>query len=121
MRMWMVDPRILCQKHLCGEHLEMHMYLGALRCSHTLTGFLKNNLFEPKKLFERHNELAKEMLNRGYKHKSDMCEQEVLTCLDNLCEIEKNIIINKEKSLIDLLGRCPKCEERLMMIKGEKI
>lgn len=30
MRMWMVDPKIMCRKHLLGEHLELHMLAGCI-------------------------------------------------------------------------------------------
>ena len=26
MRMWMVNPRIMCRQHLLGEHVEIHMF-----------------------------------------------------------------------------------------------
>ena len=31
MRMWMVDPQIMCRQHLLGEHTEMHMFVGTLK------------------------------------------------------------------------------------------
>ena len=31
MRQWMVDPRLLCRKHLLGEHVENHMFIGTLK------------------------------------------------------------------------------------------
>ena len=40
----MVDPKFLCQKHLCGEHLECHMFLGTLKKNKKVDGYLKNNL-----------------------------------------------------------------------------
>ena len=30
MRMWMIDPKLLCRKHLLGEHLEIHMFVGTI-------------------------------------------------------------------------------------------
>ena len=72
MRMWLCDPKILCQKHLCGEHLETHMFLGSLKKGKKVDGFLSNNLFEPMALYWRHKQLSLEMVDRGYKHKSEM-------------------------------------------------
>ena len=66
MRMWLVDPKILCQKHLCGEHVEMHMFLGTLKKGKKIDGFLKNNLFEPRVLHKRHEELKEEMIKLIY-------------------------------------------------------
>jgi hypothetical protein len=37
--MWMVDPRLVCSKHLLGEHVELHMFVGCLlkrKRSHTV-------------------------------------------------------------------------------------
>ena len=30
MRMWMIDPTMLCTKHLLGEHVELHMFVGTI-------------------------------------------------------------------------------------------
>lgn len=31
MRMWMIDPKLLCRKHLLGEHNEIHKHLPSFR------------------------------------------------------------------------------------------
>jgi hypothetical protein len=111
--MWMCDPEILCQKHLCGEHVEMHMFAGALKKRKKVSGYIKNNCFEPRSLFMRHDELSKEMIKRGYNHKSCMREEET----QNVCDLpteEQYWEIDRKKSLMDLISRCPKCKERLM-------
>ncbi len=102
MRMWNVNPELMCQKHLCGEHLECHMFYGAIKEGKKIDGYIRNGLLEMHTLKRRHDELAIEMLNRGYKHQSplpndfDDCE---LGCVD----VEENI-----KALIE---RCPKCKK----------
>ena len=35
MRMWLVNPALLCRQHLLGEHVEMHMFAG-----HILEGYV---------------------------------------------------------------------------------
>jgi hypothetical protein len=40
MRMWMVWPELMCRKHLLGEHVEIHMLLGALNKGHRVQGFI---------------------------------------------------------------------------------
>lgn len=108
MRMWLCDPKILCQKHLCGEHVEMHMFLGALKKQKKVDGYLRNNLFEPRLLYQRHEDLKEEMIGRGYNHKSDMSEEECGCILE--LSIEKQYWeINKNQALWDLLDRCPEC------------
>jgi len=116
MRMWLCDPKILCQKHLCGEHVETHMFLGTLKKSKKINGYLNNNLFEPLYLRQRHEELKNEMKRRGYNHNSDMLIGECL-CIFNLSDKELNWKVDKEKSLKDLLDRCPKCYERFKRMK----
>ena len=111
MRMWMVDPKILCQKHLCGEHVEMHMFLGSLNKKKKIDGFLNNNLFEPRSLFQRHEDLKNEMLSRGYNHRSNICEEECACVLD--LPVEKQYWeIDKNAALKELLDRCPECRKR---------
>lgn len=111
MRMWLCNPEIMCQKHLCGEHLEMHMFLGSLKEGKKITGYIDNNLFEPMTLKFRHDELAKEMLKRNYNHKSPM-EDDVYKQVFKLKPWERLRIINREKALKDLLDRCPECLNR---------
>jgi len=108
MRMWLCDPKIMCQKHLCGEHLELHMFLGSLKKQKKLDGYFKNNLFEPRALYQRHEDLKEEMTRRGYKHKSDICEEEC-SCILDLSEEKQYWEINKNQALCDLLDRCPEC------------
>ena len=72
MRMWLCDPKIMCQKHLCGEHVEMHMFLGTIKKGKKIDGYLKNNLLEPMALYWRHKQLELEMIDRGYNHNSEM-------------------------------------------------
>ena len=113
MRMWMVNPKIMCQKHLCGEHLETHMFLGSLKKRKKLTGFLNNNLFEPRSLLVRHDQLASEMGSRGYNHKSEIGWAEFYRAYNTLETMqEKHWDIDKESALKDLLSRCPECRKR---------
>lgn len=106
--MWMCDPKILCQKHLCGEHVEMHMFLGTLKKGKKVDGFLKNNLLEPRHLFQRHEDLKNEMINRGYNHKSDITELDC-ACVEDLPSEKKYWKIHRGHALMDLLKRCPQC------------
>ena len=111
MRMWLCDPKILCQKHLCGEHVEMHMFLGSLKKSKKIDGYLNNNLFEPRTLFQRHEDLKNEMIERGYNHKSEMCEEEC-DCVLDLPTEKQYWEVDRAKALEDLLSRCPECRSR---------
>ena len=110
MRMWMVDPRILCQKHLCGEHVELHMFLSHIKLKRKVDGYIDNNLLEPRSIYERHCDLQNEMIGRGYNHKSPLLLNECV-CVLNIPEHQQYNEINKDDALNELLNRCPKCKK----------
>jgi hypothetical protein len=108
--MWMVDPKIMCRKHLLGEHVEHHMFIGSLRKKLSMDGYVANNLMEPLSLSKRHAELVVEMLVRGFKHHSPLkWSHHELHYLPDSIILAK---VDKEAALEDLLGRCPECRAR---------
>lgn len=72
MRMWMVDPRVMCDQHLLGEHVELHMLVGTLLRKRSVAGFVVNKLIEVHNVRSRHAELVEEMTRRGMKHRSPL-------------------------------------------------
>lgn len=109
MRMWNVDPSIMCRKHLLGEHLELHMFMGCIKKGKSIDGYIKKGLVELDNIIPRHDELAKEMINRGYKHNSRM-PPVVINPL--YLRFHDNGYIENKKSLEELLSRCRECRER---------
>lgn len=109
MRMWMVDPMILCRQHLMGEHNETHAFIGTIRKQKKLDGYIKNNSLELKSILKRHDDLANEMLRRGYNHKSPLTEYPDTSYLPGCYHI---IEVNKDEALDLLLSRCEACLER---------
>lgn len=107
MRLWMVDPKIMCKRHLLGEHVESHMFLGHMKKEKSIAGFIKHNCYDSR-LFKRHEQLKKEMLSRGYRHDSEMDEQEVFGIVDEYPQAK----VNRKKSLADLIERCEHCRKR---------
>lgn len=101
MRMWNVPTNIMCRQHLLGEHSETHMFLGAIKRGTSLLGYINSNLFDMATLKERHEDLVKEMEDRGMLH---------LSPLEDITG--PSTPINKELSLEDLLGRCENCKGR---------
>lgn len=73
MRMWKVDPRKMCRKHLLGEHVEMHMAVGSINKGIAI----HPDMAEVHHIQTRHDQLAEEMVRRGYKHKSPLPKFEV--------------------------------------------
>lgn len=99
MRMWMVNPELLCRKHLLGEHVEVHMLAGTIVKGNSLAGFLAKRLLAPQYMHSRHKALSTEMVKRGYNHNSPM--PEVVTRLRGLVDLDE--------SRAELLRRCPEC------------
>ena len=104
--MWKVKTRWLCDKHLLGEHLEMHMFAGAIIKRKSLDGYLKNNLVEIANIRDRHNELAKEMIARGMNHKSELPSFNPIGYRAGRVFITRNIQ--------ELKSRCFRCRERML-------
>ena len=104
MRMWMVEPELLCRKHLLGEHGEIHKHRHNFVKRHNMEG-RKGQIF-PTLMQMRHDELAIEMAKRGYNHNSPYQQPDV-TYLEVFPL--PNIEANKE----DLCTRCTECKQRI--------
>ena len=73
MRIWDVPPRVLCRQHLLGEHRELHGLWNILTLGKT--GYSRHpetRRWEGRlaALYQRHDELVREMERRGYRHGS---------------------------------------------------
>ena len=112
MRMWMVDPKIMCRKHLLGEHVELHMFVGTIKRKKRLSGYIKNNLLQFSAIHGRHQQLIEEMERRGYKHKSPITLTELDEYFSNYSNEIQLFVIDKEESLKELLKRCKECRMR---------
>lgn len=109
MRMWLVDPKMLCQRHLLGEHLEMHMFVGTIKKGKSVKGFIENRLVDTNLIQARHDELAKEMQSRGMAHKSDLDYVDVLNLQS----------VNVEENKNELRKRCVACRVRQEALSKE--
>lgn len=108
MRMWMLPPQILCRAHLLGEHGEIHKHRHNFVKQHSIQGRIDGNAVEPLAMETRHDELAQEMLRRGYNHKSPYS----LPDLSYLKKEQREYKVCKESSLSLLLERCENCKKR---------
>jgi hypothetical protein len=106
MRMWMIDPKKLCRKHLLGEHVETHMLAGTLNREKSIDGFVENGLVEVLSLQKRHDDLAAEMQRRGYNHQSPL----PVVKFSYLSNEQRNAKVDVSKSEEDLRLRCDVCE-----------
>jgi len=107
--MWKVNPELLCDKHLLGEHVEMHMFAGCLRKGTSLKGYLERGLVEIDKILVRHDILAIEMRKRGMKHKSPLAY---------VWQTRVAGYVNIHDSIEELKRRCPDCREKIKKTEG---
>lgn len=106
MRMWKVHPSMLCNKHLLGEHVEMHMFAGALRCGKSMKGYIEKDLLEPQNIKQRHDDLAEEMIRRGMHHMTPLFSSHANGLPDHN--------IDAQNSIEELMRRCVDCKTRIV-------
>ena len=75
MRIWDLEPSLLCDRHLLGEHRELHAVWSVITASkrgyanHPETLRWRGRL---KALYARHDKLVAEMQRRGFDHRSPL-------------------------------------------------
>jgi len=99
--MWNVDPSVMCRKHLLGEHLELHMFVGAMLKGKNIFGYVRKGLVEVHNIPKRHQELVVELGKRGYNHKSPIPDPWPIGLRAGIVNIEAN----KQ----ELYRRCKDC------------
>ena len=78
MRIWDIPDRLLCDRHLTGEHVELHTIWNALTQdkkgwrNHPETKRWEGKL---RALYLRHEEIIKEFNRRGWHHESPLDEK----------------------------------------------
>ena len=109
MRMWGVNPKYLCDRHLLGEHGEMHKHLPSF-----FKGYKVERRFTPIIQIqfigyeERHDSLAEEMLRRGMRHNSPLPE---LPDFKRLYPEYYHLKVDIDFNVIDLNSRCSQSKE----------
>lgn len=109
MRMWMLDPGKMCDRHLLGEHVEIHMLAGSIRKRRSLDGFLRERIIEPVSLKVRHDAIVKEMARRGFRHQSEIPSQPDISYLGE----KSGTSVDRVASRRDLRSRCSRCRSLL--------
>lgn len=110
MRMWMIHPKLLCKKHLLGEHGEIHKHRQNFVKQQKINGRISPVVqIEPDFMQRRHDELSEEMIQRGMNHHSPYCQPD----LSYLPEEQRLAKADIEYNLRDLSSRCPVCAERI--------
>jgi len=75
MRIWDINPKHLCRKHLLAEHRELHGLWNIITKHKNKGGYSRHPETlrwkgKRKALYQRHEILLKEILARGYNHYS---------------------------------------------------
>lgn len=73
MRVWDIEPKYLCRKHLLAEHRELHGLWNILTKHGGRGGYSRHPetlrwVGKTKALYNRHEALIKEFTKRGYNH-----------------------------------------------------
>lgn len=106
--MWGVNPALLCDKHLLGEHVEMHMFAGAMKKGISTRGYEEGGLVALSKIRARHDALAVEMKHRGMNHRSPLPRT----------GRRRGGWIDEAANLRELKRRCSECRKRIRRHEG---
>lgn len=126
MRVWLVDPRIMCRMHLLGEHRELHALASLARkaaagdsdAAATLEGHLSAGQVDVSLLVPRHQALVTEMARRGWMAGLD--HQTPLTPRD-VPRASRTGTIDPVESFNELTRRCGKCREMAVLLNSEAV
>ena len=108
MRMWMLDPKMMCMKHIVGEHGEIHKHRHNFVKKYNISGRIKPIVqICPELMEKRHNELVAYLKT----HKSPYIQPN----LSHLSDEERFAEVDIEYNKKDLASRCPECKKLIKM------
>ena len=114
MRMWMLNPKIMCHNHLAGEWRELFTIVDHLQRKRKVDKYITNNCLELQSIQERYVELKKEKKRRKHKKFKQLPLDYDISYLPQEHQEYK---VDTEASLKDLLSRCEKCKRRYENVK----
>jgi hypothetical protein len=107
--MWLVNPALLCDKHLLGEHGELHKFRHCFVKKQNMSTRINLGQIQVADMDSRHDELATEMLNRGFNHNSPYEMPDISYIPENL----RTKKVNFNHNITDLINRCEKCRNKI--------
>lgn len=114
MRMWMIDTKLLCNKHLLGEHVELHMMVGTLKREKSIAGYIEKRITEPDQIIARHDVIVDEMNRRRMRHKSPISEEDKLMLAEYNAQHPTLNRVDLNTSFNDLHNRCADCRLNIL-------
>jgi hypothetical protein len=106
MRIWDLSPKYLCRKHLLAEHRELHGLWNILTKHGGRGGYSRHPetlrwVGKTRALYDRHEELTKEFIRRGYNHHTPLDKKlakgkKTQDALINTIKEQKDILKNKK-------------------------
>ena len=102
----MVNPRLMCNKHLLGEHGELHKFIPSWGKHHSISG--RQGAIEPQSYVRRHDELAHEMACRGMNHRSPISTPDFSYLPVDQQAWRVSLVDSHEL----LVSRCSDCQKR---------
>lgn len=113
MRIWDLPPNVLCRQHLLGEHRELHAIWTIItqnkKSPYSHHPETKRWIGKLNALYQRHQELVKEMENRGYNHKSPL-NQELATG-----QSKQDVMVNTVPEQIERI-KTKRCKYQIELI-----
>lgn len=103
LKMWMVDPSEMCERHLFEEHTNIHIFNALLEAGEDLTAYIEAGVLDTGAMQSRHDQLVAEMIGRGMAHTTPFAPHPV----GSVGEVDHH------KARIDLADLCDKCFVRI--------
>ena len=111
MRMCMIDPEIMCDKHLLGENGEIHKFRHGFEKGHSIAGRVRPVVqIVPSEMQSRHDELTAAMERRfGKKYESAYAQPD----LSKYADADIRVSVDLGHNMRDLAARCEQCRARM--------
>ena len=108
----MIDPSLMCDKHLFGEHGEIHKFRPSFVKGVSINGRIAPVVqIEPMSMKTRHDELTAEMTRRKNKQYFSEYEQPDLSKYD---ESKVSVKADVMSNIRDLVCRCENCKSKIV-------
>jgi hypothetical protein len=106
----MIEPHLMCQQHLLGEHGEIHKHRHNFVKGHRIDGRIEGNAVEPMSMQSRHDELEAEIVKRAIAAgREPPCSPFEQPDLSAYPPEQRNYKIDVEAARAMLLERCEDC------------